>query len=259
MEVYQRDNRFLRQLDFADPIKFKYPVTILGLGSIGSAAAVAISKMGLLQDLSLIDFDSFEEHNLSNQFGLVRDVGVSKVTAISSLCEMMGNIGKIKSYQNKLVGSKLMDGEFFDITQFDAQDVFKGIVLSLPDSMKVRKEVWDVCRYNVDTPFLIDARAAAEYLVVYVVNTLSSSSIKQYEETLHSDEEASPVLCGARAIIYTTFIAGGLIASLVKKIQLEQSFSSSYHIDISKMEITQVLNNGKTVSNRDQLALATVE
>ena len=58
---------FLRQLDIADPTKFKdKPVTVIGAGGIGAATVVALAKTGF-ENITVYDFDTVEEHNLPNQ------------------------------------------------------------------------------------------------------------------------------------------------------------------------------------------------
>jgi hypothetical protein len=54
---------FLRQLDIADPTKFKdKPVTVIGTGGIGAATVVALAKTGF-QNITVYYFDTVEEHN----------------------------------------------------------------------------------------------------------------------------------------------------------------------------------------------------
>ena len=58
---------FLRQLDIADPSKFKdKPVTVIGAGGIGAATAVALAKTGF-ENITVYDFDTLEEHNIPSQ------------------------------------------------------------------------------------------------------------------------------------------------------------------------------------------------
>jgi shikimate 5-dehydrogenase len=58
---------FLRQLDIADPSKFKdKPVTVIGAGEIGAATVVALAKTGF-ENITVYDFDTVEEHNFPNQ------------------------------------------------------------------------------------------------------------------------------------------------------------------------------------------------
>jgi len=64
---------FLRQLDIADPAKFKNkPVTVIGAGGIGAATVVALAKTGF-ENITVYDFDTIGEHNLPNQLLPVRE------------------------------------------------------------------------------------------------------------------------------------------------------------------------------------------
>ena len=42
-----RSTHYLRQMEIADPAKFKYPITILGVGAAGSVSCIALAKMGV--------------------------------------------------------------------------------------------------------------------------------------------------------------------------------------------------------------------
>ena len=58
---------FLRQLEIADPTKFRdKSITVIGAGGIGAATVVALAKTGF-EKITVYDFDKIEEHNLPNQ------------------------------------------------------------------------------------------------------------------------------------------------------------------------------------------------
>ena len=60
-------NYFLRQLDIADPSRFKdKPITVVGAGGIGAATVVALAKTGF-ENITVYDFDKIEDHNFPNQ------------------------------------------------------------------------------------------------------------------------------------------------------------------------------------------------
>jgi len=263
MDPVQMSERFMRQIEIADPAKFKYPVTLLGVGAIGSAAAIAIGKMGCPKGMILIDFDWFEEHNVANQLCQETvDIGVPKVAAVAELCKKMGHIGPCAEHHRKLVGENL-------VVRFgphkghveSARPYIEGIVLSTPDSMKARKDLWALCKYNVAVPTVIDVRVAGmgQNVVIHTTGTMLPDDIKRYEATLYDDSEASIDPCGARGVIFTTLIAGGIVASLVRKIQLEEPIPRTIELDVSTLQLTQVLHNGERVTNQEALALASVK
>jgi molybdopterin/thiamine biosynthesis adenylyltransferase len=251
--------RFLRQKNIADPEKMNHQVTILGVGAIGSAAAIAVAKMGTPKGITLVDYDTFAEHNIPNQFCLESEhAGKLKVEAIGDLCVRMGHIGTVTKHASRLLGNRLMDEVLK--ADFDAAPIAKGIVINTPDSMAARKDLWELCKYNPDVALVIDARMAGQYLQIITANPMVSADIKRYEKMLISDEEATPEDCSARAVIYTSFMAGGLIAGLVKKGQLGETAAIPQQIDfdLATMQLSLIIQNGAKVSNGTDLAIATV-
>jgi hypothetical protein len=254
--INERTEKYLRQLDLANPLKFKHPVSILGVGAIGSAAAIAVAKLGCPKGITLVDFDRFERHNVSNQLCFEeKHLGLSKAVAVGDLCRDMGHGDKLNPVDGKLVGAQV------ELTQGGtkpARSLFRGIVLNTPDSMLARKELWEqTCMFNPEVNTVIDARMAGQYLQVLTTQTMTG--FDHYTANLITDEEATPEPCGARAIIYTSLMAGGLIAGLVKKAQLGEVLPREIRFDLATLELTQTLHNGEVVTNRDALALASVK
>lgn len=253
-EQTDRNLAFMRQMGFADPAKFKHPVTILGAGSVGSAAGIGLGKMGIRQ-INLIDFDVFEEHNVSNQLCLEeKHLRMPKVEALGDLMLLMSPAGlKVNKFQRRLEGDQLID--LVGGGMISARPVFQGIVVNCPDDMKARKDVWNLCKFNPAVPYVIDVRMAKEYLKISVTSTMNMAQIARYEASLHTNEEASEDPCGMRAIIYTSMIAGALVAKLVKNLQLGESVPEEYDMDVHTGTVQQVIK-GKTVASKEEHALA---
>ena len=112
----------LRQLDIFNPRDFVWPVNIIGLGGIGSAAGLALVKLGI-SELRLWDNDVLEEHNIPNQL-LYRadDIGKPKVTAAFEI---------LKGFNRQL---KIQDMGVFD-PEVDSSDL-DGLVVSALHSME---------------------------------------------------------------------------------------------------------------------------
>jgi molybdopterin/thiamine biosynthesis adenylyltransferase len=263
MTVVQQDviaERFLRQKNIADPNKMNKPVTILGVGAIGSAAAIALAKMGTPKGITLVDYDTFAEHNIPNQFCLEAEhLGKLKVEAIGDLCNRMGHVGPVNMMPYRLMADRLVEDATKTIMG-TATSIAKGIVINTPDSMEARKDLWALCKYNPDVTLVIDARMAGQYLQIITANPMLSADIKRYEKMLISDEEATPEDCSARSVIYTSFMAGGLIAGIAKKAQLGETAGivQQLDFDLATMQLSLVLQNGKLVSNGTELAIASV-
>src|SRR5512138_700999 len=115
---------FWRQMDIVTPTDLeKFPVTIIGVGGIGSPTALALSKMGV-QNITIYDDDDVEDHNLPNQMYRISDLGKSKVEGTRDIC-------------NDFAGLNI------DIhkERFENQPI-SGIVISGVDTMKSREIIW---------------------------------------------------------------------------------------------------------------------
>lgn len=253
-ELIEKNSSFMRQMVFADPAKFRYAVTILGVGSVGSAAGIALGKMGI-HECTLIDFDEFEAHNVSNQLCLEKEhLGKMKVNAIADLMIRMAPSGlKVIPIPGRLTGSQITTVE--NAKMKEAKGLFNGIVINCPDDMSARKDVWNLCKFNPRVPYVIDVRMAAQYLKISITSTMQLAQITRYEKSLHTNEEASEDPCGQRAIIYTSMVAGALVAKFVKNLQLGETVPEEYEMDLHTGTIQQVIK-GKTVASREEHALA---
>lgn len=250
------DESFLRQLGIIAPNKLVTPVTILGVGAVGSASAMALGKMGV-KYLTLIDHDSFEKHNVANQLCFEKEhVGVKKVEAVGDLVRKMAP----QDLTLNLVPGKLENRSiFFKDNNYqieDASPFFEGIVINCPDSMQARKDVWNICKYNPRVKHLIDVRMAGQFLQVFITETSGiPGTYESYEKTLYSDSEASEEPCGERGIIYTTLIIGGLVANFVKKLVLKESVPEEYQMDVFNGTTTQCYK-GVVASSPTEVAAA---
>lgn len=256
MNADQMGARFMRQQDWADPRKFKYPVTILGCGSHGSVAAIAAAKMGVPL-LTLIDFDVFEAHNVPNQFCReAKDIGLFKAIALARLCQEMGAINPPVA-----VTGKLRDDGYVETTDGKqpklCTEYLRGITISTPDNMVARKVLAEKLFFNSLAPWLIDSRQAGQHIYIQCVYTLDREQVSAYMKTLYRDEEATPEPCGARSVIDTTLHVGAWIGTLIRQIQTSQPKWRSIDLDVSKGEQTLALWSGEVVTNREFLALFT--
>ncbi len=193
----QDSNRFLRQLDILPPEKLAFPITVIGAGAIGSAAVVTLAKMGC-SDITVWDDDTIEEHNVSNQMCLVKEIGSPKTSALMMLTQLLSGIA-IKTRAERYRGQALA-----------------GVVVAATDNMEARQEVWKRAKMNRRIPLLIDARMGAEFARIYSIHPMNPDEGDFYEENLYSAEEAERLPCSARAIIYCPTVIGGLIALIVK-------------------------------------------
>lgn len=210
---------FRRQLDILDPNAIVYPVTLVGCGGIGSPTALTLAKIGC-QNLTLIDPDTVEEHNLPNQLYHLSDIDKQKVEACESMVRQFSNC-EINMIPEMLNGNHSLS----------------GIVISGVDSMKSRQEIWEKVKYNLDVPLYIDGRIGAEIIQVYTIQPSQLKDVELYEKSLFSDQEAVELPCTARAIMYTGFVIAGLIGSQFKKWVKNEQFFRRISFDLKTMTI----------------------
>jgi len=260
----QRNEVFLRQMELADPAKFKVrTVTVLGAGAIGTVVAIGAAKLGT-ELVRIIDYDRFEDHNVANQLCIEASIGEFKSTEVATLADQMSSAHtRAHSIPWKLAKSE--DGQFVFQT-YDGQHVdmapravIEGIVVSCPDDMDARRHLWELCKFNPKTPLLIDVRVAGQYFHILTTGTMATADVKRYEVTLHSNEEATEIPCGARGIIYTSLIAGGEVVNLIKRFQMSEDLPREIRRDLQWGQYTLVLKDGKEVTNATELALAVAE
>jgi molybdopterin/thiamine biosynthesis adenylyltransferase len=196
---------YKRQLGFYNPEERKTDsVSIIGLGGIGSFAAFGVGKLGV-PNITLVDDDTVELHNIPNQFHSLSDPGIPKVTSMAhTLAHYTGR--DVTAIEGQI--GKDSPGSWNP----------KGIVVSGVDSMKARMDIWANGRikYNSRVSTYIDARIAGQLLVVYAVNPNDHDDCKHYQETLHSDEDSVPAACTERGVIDVGLMAGAILTNMVR-------------------------------------------
>lgn len=190
---------FWRQLDIIPTDDLEdLEVTVIGAGGIGSPTVLALTKMGV-NNVTVYDHDTVENHNLPNQLYKLSDCGASKVDSLKTNCAEFTGV-EITAVNAKYTDQKL-----------------KGVVISGVDSMKARKAIWKKVRYNPAVPLYVDGRMGAEVARIYAVNPCDVDDVRKYEETLYDDDKASELPCTAKAIIYNVFVIAGMLTSYAKR------------------------------------------
>lgn len=205
---------YLRQQGFFDPSKNEHAAaTFVGCGGIGSFAAFATAKLGV-PNITLIDPDVVEAHNLPSQMYLAHQNDEHKVDALAA--RIVDEVGSPPA----MYASKITDKGWVsaDPDEDDVPGHLRGVVVSGFDNMKARHDLWhQAVKHNPRVPLYIDARLDGQIIVIYSVNPMNGEAIKSYEGTLFEDSEVPTGLCTARAIIDVGFMVGALIARMVRK------------------------------------------
>lgn len=193
---------YLRQQGFFDPAKHPHAsVTFVGVGGIGSFASFAVAKLGV-PNITLVDPDVVEAHNLPSQMFHPSHEGIPKVNAMAEQLESVTGVDvRIRYCEDYL------------------EDMPKpqGVVVSGLDSMEARQHLWDQhLRMNPRVPLYIDGRIDGQMIVLYAIKPWDLRDVKEYEATLLSDDEVPAGLCTERAIIDVGFMLGSQIARYVR-------------------------------------------
>ncbi len=210
-----------RQWDFLQPLHLENAAaTVVGCGAVGSVAAVALLKMGLPR-VVVYDEDVINPENLPNQF-LPAENGLFKTVGLESLCLLFGIEQNLVPYQQFWRG----------------QPPLTPIVVSAADSMAVRRQLFASCvRTFGSVKLFIDVRTGGEYMKVYAVNPSNTIQRQWYMATLHPDDESDPTPCTASQIIYTSLMAGALVAHRVKQYLRQEPIEAGTIFDIQHERI----------------------
>lgn len=98
-----------------DDDSVKTRLTVVGLGGIGSnlveLLVPALEKIGVAIEISLMDGDIVEEHNLGHQRYTSKDIGEKKVMCLTRRFENLSNVKLIPITENLRAVSQLVDSE----------------------------------------------------------------------------------------------------------------------------------------------------
>lgn len=182
--------RFKRQLDIVDPDKYDFPIHILGVGGIGSWAALLLAKMGA-QYITIYDEDKVEDHNVASQFFKESQLGELKTSALAD---------NIEEHSGLIISTKDLEKE---------KEIEKGLVIIAIDSMEAR---WSKANlFAKKDLFIIDARMGGLQLEIYFQHA------NEYVSTLVPPLEVENDSCTGSSICFNCAVIGGLLANYVRK------------------------------------------
>jgi len=123
---YSRCRTLFGEDDFTKLQRAK--VLILGVGGVGSYALDCLYKSGM-QNITIVDYDTYEESNFNRQIGSEGNIGKSKVQTLSNL------------YPGIIPIEQKMDIAWVESFDFEPYD----LVLDCADTTKVKIEVAKRC------------------------------------------------------------------------------------------------------------------
>lgn len=237
---------YQRQMSFYSP-NSAHKVLVIGAGSIGSYIVFGLARMGV-KNITVVDFDNVENHNLPNQFFSEQQLPeqngtLLKVIALeSSLRQFMPDT--MASVKLRVV-AKPIEECINEINDVEYTAIFTAV-----DKMDVRKYVWNqIQNRNLRTKYLIDPRVGGLYANIFSLSWDSLSAMQVYEKNLWDDSEIEELPCTARSIIDTTFtVAGECISrfrqAVAGKLSVIWTFHDYAHGSSSIMAHYQIKDDG---------------
>lgn len=184
-------DRFIRQRDLVSTKSLHdTPVTIVGVGAIGRKVALQLAALGVMQ-IQLVDFDSVESHNITNQGYREQDIGKPKVeSTLAAIAEVDRSI-HVEVIEDR----------------FRIRHRAHAAVFCCVDSISSRTAIWNHLQRRTD--FWADGRMMGE--VMRILTASDDDSRSHYRSTLFSPAEAQTGSCTSRSTIYTANIAAALM------------------------------------------------
>jgi len=146
-------------------------VDVIGVGATGSKVALALARLGV-RNLHVWDGDTVEAHNIANQVYGLADVGRPKVEAFAEAMD-------------RATGSRPTTHGFWQ-----GERPLGEVVFCLPDSMRVRREVYEALRVSTSTRLVIETRMGASHGQVFTYRPGDPESLRRYEASLFDDDDA---------------------------------------------------------------------
>lgn len=186
-------NYLARSIDLINLESLGTPITIIGCGSVGSAVAVQLSKMGF-GNMTVWDFDTVEDVNIGCQRHGILDIGKNKAVATEHAVKHASGF-TIKGIYVPYKGESL-----------------SGIVVSAVDMMDVRESIF---KNSIPGTLIIDPRMAATQFDL--LTCIKGQDDELYAPTLFKDENAVHTPCTMKSTMFCADILAGMVSYQVFK------------------------------------------
>lgn len=181
--------RYLRQQDVIPATQLQIAhALVVGVGAIGRQVALQLTSIGIPR-LTLIDFDTIEEHNLPVQGFKESQLGRAKVDAVAEDCRELNS-----RIQVEPINSKYIPRDHKNIT---------NVVFSCVDSILARKLIFETAKHTL----FVDGRMSAEEM--RILTAFDDDSRASYPQTLEGEFREAP--CTAKSTIYCSNVAAGMM------------------------------------------------
>ena len=179
-------NRFLRNKDLIDQ-QVLDKATIIGAGGIGSSLVRCAAIMGFRQ-LTIWDYDTLEEHNLSTTTFSEEFLSKPKAETAATIASRYGCENAIGRNQPWSTGQSL-----------------DNIVFMCPDNMEVRMGVYRSWSQLPDRKLLIDMRMGALTMEIITV----TKEYDNFRESWQPSKNIPDEECTAKHTIFTGSLSSG--------------------------------------------------
>lgn len=205
-----------KHIDFFNPAKLtsnNLEVHIIGVGAVGSNIALQLAKLGVPL-IHIWDFDSVNEHNITNQVYNVTDLYKPKVVVLKQ--HLLNNNPNMKVYAHHM--------------KYNNQPL-KGIVFLTVDSIQTRKQIAEDNFYNNYIQLVIDGRIGLERGQVFTTEWFLEQDKQNYINLCDfKDSETDAVVsaCGTElsvspSVLLTTAYAVAQLINFVNKHPIKKS------------------------------------
>lgn len=186
---YKNSEGILSPYDYGDT-----PILIVWAWGIGSVVTVCLAKMWM-KNITVVDFDEVEDHNLQSQFYRTQDIGTYKVDALKEIV-----------LDQAWIHIKTING-----TYEPAMSHWMEVVCTLVDNNDVRKEIVD----SLDNvPHIIDSRMAWTFFQSYNFSTWEKEDY--YEDFRFPQEEATAIVCSEKSSCFNCFMSWAHVAAVIR-------------------------------------------
>lgn len=187
-----------RQLALFNPLTYKTPIHVVGVGATGSHIVDTLTNMGV-DAINIYDFDIVENHNLPNQIYCPEHVGKLKVEALKE------HVAKKTGLTVNAVNEK--------VTKIND---LSGILILCTDKMASQKEIFsESARMNRKVSWVLETRMGIETGRIYFFDPNNKIHIKKWLDGCYGDEEAAESPCNLRAIASTARVIAALASHKV--------------------------------------------
>lgn len=162
-------------------------IDVIGVGATGSRIVLSLVKLGLT-NIHIWDDDIVASHNIANQIFSNLDIGKKKVQALYKIIKKTLGVELI-IHDTKVVGDEELG----------------NVVFLLTDTMESRKIIFEKgLKMKPHVNLVIETRMGAETGRIYSFNPCHFRHIKEWEDTLYSDDDAVESLCGTQITVGPT-------------------------------------------------------